>query len=760
MAEVGCTADGQACAIDRLTGGLCRQLIDESPVAMAIISGPEMTVRYANRRYRSLDPERPMEGRPLADVWPEAVETFLPVVRAAILEGRSISDKDRRLDLTPHLGGSAPLRYFTFSGRPLKYAGEPAVLIEAVETTDEVNARLASDEYGATSERHAQELDRVLERIGDGFFALDRHWHFTYVNKRAEELFRRDRDELIGKELSDVFPGGLGTGFRSAYQRALIDRGPTTFEDYYEPLRLAMSMRIYPDDDGVAVFFVDMGAERRREAELAGLRERATILARYLETSSQPFAAGTPDGRITMVNHAFAEMVGYSEEDLLSGRVVLSDLNSTETAAFEKEHLEVLARTGEPVRYEKQYVRNDGSTVYASVLVHVVRDNDGVVESFYSFMTDITARHQAEILQSALTEIDALIHSTLRFDEIMRRSLSAAARVLGADSGNLVVYDEQDSATVRYLYPDEGGPVKIGQVFTVEEAPFTRLIREGRRPLIVADATTHQAFVPELHEQYGLVGFLAIPLIMRGEVFAGIGLNFAVPREFDAAESDFIDKLGSSISLALENAQLYREREAAMAELERQDRAIRAAYSDALAAVTGGRLVLLGDEELDAALLPLELGPRSVDSASHLAGERAELRRALGGAAGADDLLLSFGEALTNSLKHAGGGVWELRRAGDAIQVVVSDKGDGIDFRRLPRAALVAGFSTKQSLGVGFTIMLELSDRILLCTNGDGTTVVIERRLTAPEARDESRGRPGSKLSEELELLGTHPDVG
>jgi anti-sigma regulatory factor (Ser/Thr protein kinase) len=44
----------------------------------------------------------------------------------------------------------------------------------------------------------------------------------------------------------------------------------------------------------------------------------------------------------------------------------------------------------------------------------------------------------------------------------------------------------------------------------------------------------------------------------------------------------------------------------------------------------------------------------------------------------------------------------------------------------LPKATLLPGFSTVQSLGMGFTIMLQLSERVLICTEPGSTTVMLE----------------------------------
>ena len=164
--------------------------------------------------------------------------------------------------------------------------------------------------------------------------------------------------------------------------------------------------------------------------------------------------------------------------------------------------------------------------------------------------------------------------------------------------------------------------------------------------------------------------------------------------------------------------------------LRRQEEGIRNAYVDVLDAVTGGKLILLTDEQLSDEL-GTPLGQQVVFGApAQLAAARRTIVRAADtcfpGRIRHTDLLSTVGEALDNALKHASGGSYQVFARGDHLQVAISDDGPGIDFRTLPRATLVPGFSTAASLGMGFTIMLQLCERVLLITRPGRTVVVLE----------------------------------
>ena len=171
-------------------------------------------------------------------------------------------------------------------------------------------------------------------------------------------------------------------------------------------------------------------------------------------------------------------------------------------------------------------------------------------------------------------------------------------------------------------------------------------------------------------------------------------------------------------------------------ELQEAQDSVKRAYTDVIAAVTGDRLLLLTEREVEQRLGRTAQTRMRIASPIQLAEARARTRATLETEFPAfgepDALLLACAEALTNALKHAGGGELEVRRVGNRVQCVVRDQGPGIDFASLPKATLVHGYSTMaSSLGAGFTIMLEVCDSVLMSTGPHGTTIVLQMDASA-----------------------------
>ena len=115
---------------------------------------------------------------------------------------------------------------------------------------------------------------------------------------------------------------------------------------------------------------------------------------RLLESVSQPFVAVNLDLRFVLVNPAFAELTGYSAEELTG--MTVEDITPEAWKPSGLKALEQLHSTGKSVRYEKEYRRKDGSLIPVEAVVDVDRDESGAIRGYFSFVTDASERKQAE----------------------------------------------------------------------------------------------------------------------------------------------------------------------------------------------------------------------------------------------------------------------------------------------------------------------------------------------------------------------------
>ena len=151
-----------------------------------------------------------------------------------------------------------------------------------------------------------------------------------------------------------------------------------------------------------------------------------------------------------------------------------------------------------------------------------------------------------------------------------------------------------------------------------------------------------------------------------------------------------------------------------------------------VSAVTGGKFHLVDLGEVPA-FDHLEVTCELSSQPGHRQ-MRSELRR-LGAALGLnaeaiEDLVLAAGEAATNTVKHALGGVCQIGLISAELAVRICDQGPGIGRGELPQSLFRPGYSSKVSLGLGYTVILEVVDEIWLATAPSGTILqMVKRRV-------------------------------
>ena len=257
----------------------------------------------------------------------------------------------------------------------------------------------------------------TLASIGDGVVATDVSGRVSFMNTVAETLTGWKTDEANQKPIAEIFniinettrqkaenPVDkvlqLGTICSLANHTILIRKDDTeiSIDDSGAPIKDTKGVT-----SGVVLVFRDITERRKTEIILRRVEERNRLLADILEHASQPFGIGLPDGSLGIVNKAFCDLTGYTSEELktLDWAKVLTP---PEYLSMEAEKLAELVKTGQPVRYQKEYIRKDKSRVPIELLVHLVRNTAGQAEYYYSFLTDITERKKAEYENKRLME--------------------------------------------------------------------------------------------------------------------------------------------------------------------------------------------------------------------------------------------------------------------------------------------------------------------------------------------------------------------
>ena len=243
-------------------------------------------------------------------------------------------------------------------------------------------------------QRSRQEIGDILNSIKDGFLALDRNWCFLFVNQRAAENVGYKPEQLIGKNLWEVFPQYLGTLYEEKYREAMEERKTIHFESPGVLRGKVYEISLYPSIEGITIYWQDISERKRVERELSQARE---LLETVTMGTQVIIAVVDMNLRFLYYNQAYAE-----ETQRLSGKEISIGTGIPELFAhmpeqqkiaianwsrtLQGEKSERIVEFGDPGRYRKTY----------RTIQTPLRDGDGNVVGAGEVASDITEQVQAE----------------------------------------------------------------------------------------------------------------------------------------------------------------------------------------------------------------------------------------------------------------------------------------------------------------------------------------------------------------------------
>ncbi|MCU1691040.1 MAG: putative sensor protein [Frankiales bacterium] len=134
--------------------------------------------------------------------------------------------------------------------------------------------------YDASTERNLRdELGRLMETMPSALVRFGRDWRFTYVNADAERIYGRTREQLVGATMYEAFPEVAGTAFDTTYRRVMDGGDPEKLEAYFPPLDATFEVHVWPDEQGLTLFFHDVSDRVRSQDALEHASERLALLA-------------------------------------------------------------------------------------------------------------------------------------------------------------------------------------------------------------------------------------------------------------------------------------------------------------------------------------------------------------------------------------------------------------------------------------------------------------------------------------------------
>lgn len=343
-----------------------------------------------------------------------------------------------------------------------------------------------------------QSVIHILERITDGFIALDNQWRLIYINTHAVPWLGLKHEEMLGKNIWELFPHQIGGTTFQHYHRARESGQAVHFEEWFGP-NLCTEQHAYPSADGLSVYMRDITARKRSEETLRVNERRLRLL---MESIPAAVAMFDHELRYLYVSRRWQENYRCPERELIgiTHPEAFPGTPNTRHEAYQR------ALRGERISNEEDTLtHSDGSTDWIRWEAIPWYDARGEVGGIIVFNEIITERKELEkrkdeFISLASHELKTPVTTLKGFAQLLLRRLkkqggdtqsldSLDKMVAQLDKQTLLINDLLDISRIqagklvfREEYFDLAGLVKETVENLDETFPSHRLLIASSTP--------------------------------------------------------------------------------------------------------------------------------------------------------------------------------------------------------------------------------------------------------------------------------------
>lgn len=261
----------------------------------------------------------------------------------------------------------------------------------------DITNRLKLEEQLKQSESRLKSLIRHAEA---GIYEIDfRGPKFISVNDAMCTLSGYTRKELLKLDPNILLDSGSRKIFKERMIRHLSGRDISESVDYTvirkDGKKINVVLHISPTYENgkpAGAFVIGYDVTRQKEMELA-VKTSEEKYRNIVETAYEGIVIGQPDGKISFVNQQFADMLGYTREEII-GKSGLDFMSPDQKRLVLRSRDRL--RRGKKFQGEFKFIRRDGSVLWTLASSSQIFDSEGNYVSNLALHTDITTRKMAE----------------------------------------------------------------------------------------------------------------------------------------------------------------------------------------------------------------------------------------------------------------------------------------------------------------------------------------------------------------------------
>ncbi|WP_158799765.1 PAS domain-containing protein [Pedobacter sp. L105] len=204
-----------------------QSLIAHAPVAIAILTGRELTIEIANIKILEVwGKTDSVIGKSMKDALPELEgQPYLQIFDDVFTSGKPFYGNE--LSATLVRNGVIEDVYFNFVYQPLKdvSGSTVSIMIVATEVTEHIKARKLLEE----SEKQLENM--VMSSTAGMVIYKGRNLIIETVNQRILDIWEKNAEEVVGMSLFDLFPGHVTEAYPGPMLNVFDSREPVSFTE-------------------------------------------------------------------------------------------------------------------------------------------------------------------------------------------------------------------------------------------------------------------------------------------------------------------------------------------------------------------------------------------------------------------------------------------------------------------------------------------------------------------------------------------------
>ncbi|MFP4138987.1 MAG: PAS domain S-box protein [Phycisphaerae bacterium] len=304
--------------------------------------------------------------------------------------------------------------------------------------------------------------DEILSQLHDYVIITDPQGRVLFASPQLLQLGSRRQEDVIGQPFTGLFIARYGDdespedvlqatregGWHGVIETLVDPDAPHTLDARSFPIR---------DTAGEIIALMGIAEDRtERHEALEELSRREQQMRFTFDDAPIGAAVIGLDGRAIRVNSELCRMTGYTREEMEG--TAFQDLTHPDDVDMTIAQYEQLIH-GKLDQYQmdKRYVCKDGSALWVSLSVRLVRDRDGQPLYTLAMMEDISARREA---QAALRKQEAQMRNATKMEAIGR----LAGGIAHDFNNQLTVVKGYSEMLLRELSPDSSQHESVEEI--------------------------------------------------------------------------------------------------------------------------------------------------------------------------------------------------------------------------------------------------------------------------------------------------------